>query len=159
MDTLTSTPPITARVVGFEAVEFVMATNVIPVVVGFNPDGSFLTARELVQRALIAPSHCDHAGATWSSNLAMRCPQCGSSMFLPPKYLAHRPAATISAMDLLWSAAGWPEWGTDAWRILPERWTIEAQPLFDHCGGLPVREDRRVQYYDTLVDLAEDDHE
>jgi hypothetical protein len=150
---------ITAKVIAHEPVEFLVDDRTIPLVVGFNPDGSFQTAVELVQRALIAPSTCDHAGATWSPSLVMRCPKCGSSMFLPPKLLAHLPAATISAMDLLWSAAGWAEWGTDAWRIPPEHWTIVEHPLFAHCCGLAVRNNRREQYYDALVSLAEDDHE
>jgi hypothetical protein len=147
--------PITATVIDHEPVEFLFDGVTIPVVVGWNDDGSYQTARGLAQRKLIDPSACDHAGATWSSNLVMRCPKCGSSMFLPPKLLKYLPAATISAMDLLWSAAGWAEWHDSGWYILPEHWTIEEHPLFAHCGGLALRNDRRAQYFDAMENLAE----
>ena len=158
MDTNT----ITATVIDHEPVEFIFdgaETFSLPVVVGWNPDGTYQTARALAERERLDPTACDHAGATWSPCLALRCPKCGSAMFLPPRLLAYLPAATISAMDLLWSASGWAEWGTDAWRIDPNHWHIVDHHLFEQCGGLPVREDRGVQYYDALVDLAEDDHE
>lgn len=150
---------ITATIVDHEPVEFLIDGFTIPVVVGFGPNGELQTAADLARRQRIDPAACNHAGATWSSNLDMRCPKCGSPMFLPPRLLAYLSAATISAMDLLWSAAGWPEWRDLAWSIRPEFWAIEQHPLFAHCGGLAVRNDRREQYYDALVSLAEDDHE
>jgi hypothetical protein len=153
MDTNT----ITAVVIDHEPVEFRFDGAVIPVVVGFNPDGTFQTAADLARRQRSDPGACDHAGATWSSNLAMRCPRCGAAMFLPPRLLAYLPAATISAMNLLWSAAGWPAWSGESWSIIPAKWNIMEHPLFVHCGGLPVRHDRTEKYYDALVSLAEDD--
>ena len=153
MDTNT----INAVVIDHEPVEFLIDGITIPVVVGFNSDGSFQTAAALARTQRIDPIDCDHAGATWSSNLAMRCPKCGSAMFLPPRLLAYLPAAIIQAMDLLWSAAGWAEWRGESWSIIPDKWKIEQHPLFDHCGGLAVRNDRREEYYDALLDLAEDD--
>ncbi len=155
-----TTPTITATVIDHEPVEFLVDGVTIPIVVGFNDDGSWQTASDLARAQRIDPSACDHAGATWSSNLAMRCPRCGAAMFLPPKLLKYLPAAAISAMDLLWSAAGWPEWRGLSWSIRPEHWQIAPNaPFFDHCGGLAVRNDRREQYYDALLLLAEDDHE
>ena len=151
--------PITATVIDYEPVEFLIDGLTIPVVVGFNDDGTFQTAAELARRPKIDPAVCDHAGATWSSNLAMRCPKCGSPMFLPPRLLAYLPADEIRKMDVIWSAAGWPEWRGESWFIIPDKWQIEEQPLFAHCGGLPVRQDRRQQFIDALFSLAEDDHE
>jgi len=156
MDTPTATPTLTANVIGYQEVEFMLDGRVIPIAVGFNADGSPQTARELAERQLRDPADCDHAGATWSSNLAMRCPRCGSAMFLPPRLLAYLPAATLAAMDLLWCAAGWPEWRGADWFILPEFWTVEQLYIFSHCGGIPVRHDRRQQFLDALLALAVD---
>jgi hypothetical protein len=155
MDTNT----ITATVIDHEPVEFLFDGVTIPVATGFNADGTIQTAATLARTERIDPLDCSHYGATWSSNLALRCPTCGSSMFLPPRLLSYLPAGVISAMDLLWSTAGWPAWCGMSWSILPEHWTIMPHPLFDHCGGLPVRHDRAEKYYDALVALAEDDHE
>lgn len=155
MDTNTDT--ITARIIDHEPVEFLIDSFTIPVVVGFNADGTFLTAGDLAKRQRLDPAICNHAGATWSSNLAICCPQCGSAMFLPPRLLSYLPAATISAMDLLWSAAGWPEWLGESWNIIPEHWTIMQLPLFDHCGGLPVRTGRLTKFEAALFSLDEDD--
>lgn len=157
MDTETATPTLTARVIGYEEVDFVMDERVIPIAVGFNADGSLQTARALAEREKLDPAACDHAGATWSSNLDMRCPQCGSPMFLPPRLLAHLPANEIHKMAVFWSAAGWPEWRGDGWFIVPFKWTIEPVPLFTDCGGLPVRNDRREQFIDALFGMAEGD--
>jgi hypothetical protein len=162
-------PPITATVIDHEPVEFIfdqaelgqaeLSSVTIPVVVGFNPDGTFQTAADLARRQRIDPADCDHAGATWSSNIALRCPKCGSPMFLPPRLLARLHGSVIAAMDAIWSAAGWPEWHGESWSIIPDKWTIMSHPLFDHCDGIPVRNDRLEQYYDVLTELAEDDEQ
>lgn len=149
--------PITAVVIDHEPVEFRIDGVTIPVVVGFGPTGAWQTARELSERATKNPLVCNHSAATWSSNLAMRCPDCGSPMFLPPRLLAYLTAETISAMDVLWSAAGWPAWHGQAWSVIPTKWKIYEHPLFVHCGGLPVRNDREEKYYDALLELAADD--
>ena len=48
MDTQTASPTtITARVIGYEEVEFVMDERVIPIVVGWAADGTPQTARDL----------------------------------------------------------------------------------------------------------------
>lgn len=156
MDTQTATPTIRANVIGYEEVEFVMDERIIPLVVGFNADGTPQTARALAERAQIAPFTCDHAGATWSSDLDMRCPRCGAAMFLPPAKLAHLPAPIIAAMDVLWRAAGWPEWRGAGWRFTAGQWTVEELELFNHCGGIPVRHDRRQKFLDALLTLAVD---
>lgn len=153
MSTPTATPTITANVIGFAEVEFVMDERIVPLVVGFDPDGFHQTARALAERQKLDPAICAHNGATWSPCLDMRCPQCGSSMFLPPRLLAHRPAATIAAMDVLWCAAGWPEWRGDTWL---SRWDIAEVEIFGHCGGIPVRHDRRQQFLAALLTLAVD---
>jgi hypothetical protein len=155
MDTIT----ITAVVIDHEPAELLIDGATIPVVVGFNPDGSFQTAADLALRQRIAPDDCDHAGAYWSSNLDMRCPRCGIPLFLPPRYLANRAWPEIGVMHQLWETAGWPEWNGLAWNIIPTKWKIYEHPLFIHCGGLPVRNDREEKYYDALLDLAEDDYE
>jgi len=150
---------ITAVVIDHEPVEFLIDGVTIPVVVGFGPTGAWLTARELAERETNNPLVCNHSAATWSSNLDMRCPDCGSPMFIPPKLLAYLTAETIAAMKLLWKAAGWPAWSGNAWSIIPDKWTIFEHPFFDHCGGLPVRNDRTEKYYDALFELAADDAE
>ena len=94
----------------------------------------------------VVPEQCKHAGAGWSSNLDLRCPRCGSRLFLPTRLLAYLPEATIERMYAAWCAAGWPEFRcgiTPGWSILPEKWTLcDDLPDFDHCGGLAVRSDR-----------------
>lgn len=155
MNTATANPTIIARVIGCEEVEFVMDERVIPIVVGWNTDGTPQTARALAERTLLDPVACAHADATWSSNLALRCPLCGSPMFLPPRLLAHLPAATIAAMDVLWCAAGWPEWRGDGWLINSEHLIVEVA-LFNQCDGIPVRHDRRQHFIDALLTLAVD---
>lgn len=152
---------ITAMVIDHEPVEFridhaELGSATIPVVVGFNADGNFQTAADLARRQRIDPVDCNHTGATWSSNLDMRCPHCGSAMFLPPRLLAHLPAFAIWAMNLLWSAAGWPEWRGDAWSIIPDKWDLRSHSLFDYIGGLPVRHDRQWNFAEALQTLAEE---
>lgn len=144
---------ITATVINHEPVEFDFGGVIIPVVVGFNRDGTFQTARELAARQRIDPATCNHAGASWSSNLAMCCPKCGAEMFLPPRLLAYLSAETIAIMDELWSAAGWPEWHGESWSI-NEHWTLQQLPLFDHCGGIPVRDDCKDRFADAVQELA-----
>lgn len=147
------TDTITAKIVDHEPVEFEFDGVVIPVVVGFNRDGSFQTAADLAARARVDPATCDHAGASWSSNLAMRCQRCGSPMFLPPRLLAYLPAETIAAMDELWIAAGWPDWRGEAWHV-NDHWTLHQHPLFDHVGGIPVGEGYEDSFADALQELA-----
>lgn len=146
MDTNT----ITAKIIDYEPVEFEISGVVIPVVVGFNRDGSFQTAADLARRQRIDPATCDHAGAAWSSNLAMRCPKCGAPMFLPPRLLAYLSAETIAAMDELWSAAGWPEWRGEGWSA-NEHWTLQQHRLFDHCGGIPVGNGYETRFADAAI--------
>lgn len=112
----------------------------IPVVFAFDQQGQPV---DLVGD--IEPEACSHTGATWSSNLDMRCPHCGSRLFLPTRFLACKPEAEIEEMHSLWVRAGWPEFigGREAhWSILPEYWTVIEHPLFAAVGGLAVRKDR-----------------
>ena len=109
----------------------------VPLVVAFGPYGK---PADLVGD--MQPEHCDHAGAGWSSCLDLRCPRCGSRMFLPPRFLARRDAETLEEMHALWVRAGWPEWGGDGWRILRKFWTVIPHPAFAALGGLAVRNDR-----------------
>ena len=151
MDTIS----VSANVIGCEPVEFESDGIVIPVVVGFSRDGSVVTAAELAGRARVDPATCDHAGAPWSGSLALHCPQCGAALFLPPRVLAFLPASTITAMDLLWAAAGWPEWRPDGgWNVSPDGWSVYENPLFERCGGLPVRNACNWRYLDAVEELA-----
>ena len=113
----------------------------VPVVVAFGPDGKPV---DLVGDT--APERCDHRGATWSSNLDLRCPFCGSRLFLPTQLLRYLDEKTIERMHTAWVAAGWPAFvvGRDPhWSIVPDKWTVlDDLPDFYHCGGLPVRNDR-----------------
>jgi hypothetical protein len=160
MATQTATPTLRANVIGYEEVEFVMDERIIPIVVGWAADGTPQTARALAERELLDPAACDHAGATWSPCLDLRCPRCGAALFLPPRFLAQRNRATLAAMRLLWHAAGWPEFrGGDQphWLATGAQWTVWAHPLFAEVGGLPVRSDRTEKYLAALLDLAADD--
>lgn len=124
----------------------------IPIVVAFGPDGK---PAELIGD--IEPQNCDHAGATWSDCLDMRCPRCGSRLFLPPCLLAYLAEDTIETMHALWTAAGWPAFigGQDPhWSIIADKWTLLEHPLFAHMAGLPVRHDRREVFADVLHQLA-----
>ena len=113
----------------------------VPVAVAFGPDGKPVN---LVGD--VTPEDCNHAGATWSSCLDMRCPHCGSRLFLPVRLLAYLPETTIERMHAAWGAAGWPEFrGGDnpGWRGSPDKWKIlDDLPDFDHVGGLAVRCDK-----------------
>jgi hypothetical protein len=113
----------------------------VPLVVAFDRHGK---PADLVGD--VEPEKCNHAGATWSSCLDLRCPRCGSRLFLPPRLLAYLAEDVIERMHAAWCAAGWPEFrggGNPGWRILPDKWTIcDDLPDFDHIGGLPVRHDR-----------------
>ena len=113
----------------------------VPVVKAFGPDGKPV---ELVGD--IEPENCDHAGACWSSNLDMRCPRCGSRLFLPTRFLARRTEDEIETMHALWARAGWPEFSSGRWLIDPEFWRIIAHPLFAHVGGLAVSTDRLADF-------------
>jgi len=127
-------------------------TFYVPLVVAFDRHGKPV---DLVGD--ITPENCDHKGATWSSNLDMRCPRCGSRLFLPPRLLAYLPEEVIEVMHALWAASGWPEFhgGSDpGWSITPEHWTLTEHPLFAHVGGLPVRTDRAEVYADALRQWA-----
>lgn len=138
-----------------EPIEFLFDTRPIPIVTGINPDRSRQTATQLAGRTLRPADQCAHTGATWSANLALRCPQCGSPMFLPPHLLARLSASTLTAMHELWRAAGWPEWSQGGWR-LASHWTVIAHPLFAHCGGLPVRNDLHARYNDAVLQFTDD---
>ena len=64
---------------------------------------------------------------TWSCNLDMRCPRCGSRLFLPGRLLAHPSEDTIERMYAAWEAAGWPAFigGSEPhWSIIPDKWTV-----------------------------------
>jgi hypothetical protein len=113
----------------------------IPLVVAFGPDGK---PAELVGDS--KPQNCDHAGACWSDCLDLRCPRCGSRLFLPSRLLAYLDEETIERMHTAWCAAGWPPFIGGAephWNVIPDKWTLlDDLPDFDHVGGLPVRNDR-----------------
>ena len=107
-----------------------------PLAVNFTRDGVVTSVgnRE--------PEQCDHAGESWSSELGVRCTQCGVRLFAAPRVLAYRSNDVIDAMHRAWQAAGWPV--IDGWpRIYySDRWVLVEHPLFDHVGGLPVRYDK-----------------
>jgi len=112
----------------------------IPIAAALNRDG-----RPIPVIGDLAPSQCNHAGATWSDNLALRCPRCRAPMFLPPRFLAHKTEDRIAAMYDLWRAAGCPPWyGRSVdhpeghWGIVPRFWRIAQAQGFDDLGGLPV---------------------
>ena len=109
----------------------------IPVAVAFGPNGQ---PAELIGD--VAPEHCDHAGARWSDNIDVRCPRCGSRLFLPPRFLARRAEAEIESMFAQWGRAGWPAFFDGAWHITPEYWTVIPMAAFAPLGGLAVRNDR-----------------
>ena len=148
---------LTATIINDEPVEFLFNGVTIPAVVGWNVDNTYQTAHDLAQRKHRRSETCNHKGATWSSNPAMYCPKCGARMFLPRQLLAYLPASQITAMNILWNAAGRPEWHGLKWRVNIKYWTLMQHPLFDHCDGIPVRHDRTKKYYDALLAIAEDD--
>jgi len=146
---------ISVKMLDYEPGEIVIDDVAIPVIVAGRRGGLHTTAADLAARRRRNPTDCDHAGATWSSNLAMRCPRCGVPLFLPPHLLAHLSATMIAMMDELWTAAGWPPWSSrdNAWHILPDHWQIAGHPLYDYLGGLPVHRDRQQQFVDALASL------
>lgn len=117
----------------------------VPVVKAFGPNGKPV---ELIGD--IEPENCDHAGARWSSNLDMRCPRCGSRLFLPPRFLANRAEDLVEEMHAAWVKAGWPEFHGGQWSM-NEHWQTVAHPLFAHVGGLAVRSDRLDFFVGDLV--------
>ncbi len=136
-----------------EPVEYVIDGELVPVVAGFDQTGKLHMMRDAHDRRLarIPASECDHAGATWSSSLALICLRCGAPLFLPPRLLAHLPADVLNRMHEIWIAAGWPEWTSDAECTRNHWWTNECwhiveHPLFAALGGIPVRRDRRSHY-------------
>jgi len=123
----------------------------IPVVVAFAAPGR---PADLVGD--VEPENCDHKGATWSSCFDLRCPRCGSRLFVPPRFLAHRPEDEVKAMHSTWVKAGWPEWSQNRWSIIPAKWTIVNHPLFAALGGLAVRNDRLDSFAGDLVETITD---
>ncbi len=118
----------------------------IPIVAAFDRQGHPVPLRGDKMEFL-----CDHAGATWSYNLDIRCPICGARLFLPPKMLALLPEATLEAMYRLWCAAGWPPWYDGEWGIVPEFWFMVEHPLFACLtGGLPVQNSRAIQFAEAI---------
>jgi len=148
---------ISATIIDHEPVEIILDGRPISIRVGSEQEGAALTAREWGQRARsrrISPADCAHTGAGWSGTFAVHCPRCGSALFLPPTLLAHLPASTITAMEFLWSAAGWPEWAPDGgWAVMPDAWSIYAHPLFERCGGIAVRNTMNWRYLDAVKEL------
>ena len=80
----------------------------------------------------------------------MRCPRCGSRLFLPTRLLSYLPEEVIERMHAAWCAAGWPEFRggeNPGWRGSPDKWRMcEDLPDFDHIGGLAVRGDKRATF-------------
>ena len=144
---------ISANIIDHEPVDLIIDDRPIPVRVG-SDHGTAITARDMTQRRRIDPAACDHARAGWSANFALCCPDCGSPMFLPPALLARLPASTITAMEYLWGAAGWPEWAPEGgWAVMPDAWSIYAHPLFERCGGIAVRNTMNWRYLDAVEEL------
>jgi len=108
----------------------------IPLVVAFDANGPCSLTGDTI------PENCDHAGYSWSDCLDIRCGRCGARLFIPARHLANRSEQELEDMHALWVRAGWPRWNSDHWYAHPARWTIIAHPLFDHLGGLAVRNDR-----------------
>lgn len=112
----------------------------IPIVVSFRRDGIPVT-----EVGDLEPATCNHAGETWSSDLSMRCTQCGVRLFASPEVLAYRSAAVVEQMYKMWQAAGWPHlyvplFGRVMW--ITDNWELIQHPLFAHIGGLSVRRDK-----------------
>ncbi|MBN1139925.1 MAG: hypothetical protein JXM73_25365 [Anaerolineae bacterium] len=109
-----------------------------PLALAFDAQGNVVP----VVTDLGAQATCRHEGAVYSSNLDVRCPQCGARMFLPPRFLACLDYQQLDIMYMMWEKAGWPEWGDGRWRFNPRRWTVERHSLFEATGGIPVNNDR-----------------
>jgi len=111
----------------------------IPIVVNFRRDGTFVMATGDRD-----PDQCDHDGECWSSDLVVRCSQCGVRLFAPPHVLAYKSSLVVEEMYQLWQAAGWPclfvSWFGRLW--VGDGWHLVQHPLFDHIDGLPVRHDK-----------------
>lgn len=107
----------------------------------------------------IEPHKCDHAGATWSSDLALRCPKCGIPLFVPGRFLAFRHALAVALMHDMWRAAGCPPWYGAGWGTNPQpwqrrgaadgemdSWQIYQIAGFDELGGLPIMQSRKAAF-------------
>lgn len=114
------------------------ANHVAPIVMNFDAQGQPVFAKSQIPSD---PSDCDHAGHCYSCNMDVRCPDCGARLFLPGRILANLSRATLELMHFLWRAAGWPEYSGGRWAM---RWPIQAHPLFEKVGGIPVDPDRLV---------------
>ena len=118
----------------------------VPLVNAFNRLGQAVPLR-----GTKAPEACAHTGATWSSDLDMRCPRCGGRLFLPPKMLARLPEEQLETMYRLWQAAGCPPWYGSAWGIVPEYWFTVEHPLFvGLTGGLPVANRNAIRFAEAV---------
>lgn len=127
-----------------------------PILANWAPNGDRITAHDVNARNLREPLDCSHAGAQWSASLALICQTCGARMFMPAAQLKYLPGSTITAMEYLWEAAGWPEWRNGAWAIdwRQGRWTLMPHRAFWHCaGGLPVRNERLAIYAAAVSEL------
>lgn len=85
----------------------------------------------------LVPDQCDHQGSTWSACLDLRCPRCGARLFLPARFLAHRPADEIEAMYAAWRQAGYPDYPR-AWTNGVPGWTFITDARFPN-DRLPER--------------------
>lgn len=112
----------------------------VPIVVALTPTG-----RPVPLAGDVEPAECSHLGATWSSDLDLRCSSCGAPMFLPPRLLARKTADELVSMYGLWRAAGCPPWYPQAlnfpagWGIVPQYWRVTEVAGFGSLGGLPVQ--------------------
>lgn len=127
----------------FETIE--VQGREIPIVCAFDRQGKPVPLRGDRQ-----PEACDHAGATWSSDLDMRCPHCGTRLFLPPRMLARLPEQMAEQMAQLWRAAGFPPWHDGEWGIVPGHWFRVEHPLFTVTGGLPVLNTRAIGFAEAI---------
>jgi DNA-directed RNA polymerase subunit RPC12/RpoP len=108
----------------------------IPLAVNFNRDGI------VVDVGNRDPEQCDHANESWSSDLGVRCTQCGVRLFAAPRVLEFRSWEVINEMHRIWQSAGWPI--LDGWPsgYIGDRWILIEHPLFAHIQGIPVRKDK-----------------
>ena len=120
----------------------------VPLVVAFGPNG-----KPVDLAGDRAPEDCDHHDAIWSSCFDMRCPRCGSRLFLPSRFLAHLAEDDNERMYDLWCAAGWPSATGGKWHV-GDDWTLIEHALFAALGGLPVRNDR-AEYFASVAQLTQ----
>jgi DNA-directed RNA polymerase subunit RPC12/RpoP len=108
----------------------------VPLAINFTHDGV------VTQMGNRDPEQCDHAGESWSSELGVRCTQCGVRLFAAPRVLAFKPHAVVEKMYRVWQAAGWPV--LDGWlhSYIGDRWILIEHPLFAHIPGILVRKDK-----------------